>query len=399
MKRKVRLIGLVGFFLLIIQILPSIRMGAFNYQSDYWPTEEWGNKSPEELGLNSAYLDEMDHYIADHYQALDSIILTIDGYIVKEEYFRGWNQDLDHSLYSVTKSVTSAIVGIAIDQGYFSLNDSVIDFFPNKTFSNLDSRKMNMTVKHLLLMKSGLEWDEWNVSYSVSTNLYRQLMVSEDWVQFILDVKMASEPGEEFVYHSGSSYLLLAIVQEKINTSVIDFAERFLFDPIGIDLSNWLTSPDDIPMGGSHLSLTPRDMARFGYLYLNNGTWDGSQIISKAWVLSSIYDYYALDWADTCYGFQWWIDPERIGFFSFSANGYLGQRIMVIPALDTVIVFTGGGSNLDYVTLVKEYIIPAITKTDVTSTKTASLHVNLILMSLFFGCLIKRKKFTKSKRL
>ena len=90
-------------------------------------------------------------------------------------------------------------------------------------------------------------------------------------------------------------------------------------------------SPDDIPMGGSHLSLTPRDMARFGYLYLNNGTWDGSQIISKEWVLTSIYDYYALDWENAYYGFQWWIDPERLGSFSFSANGYLGQRIMVIP--------------------------------------------------------------------
>ena len=396
MRKEVRLILSIGFLILIIQILPSIRMGALSDQNDYWPTEKWENKSPEELGLNSAKLDEMNLYIAQNFNALNSIILTIDGYIVKEQYFHGWNLDLDHPLYSVTKSITSAIVGIAIEQEYFSLNDSVIDFFPDKTFLNLDSRKMNITVQHLLQMRSGLAWNEWNVSYSVPTNLYRQLMASEDWVQFMMDMKMATDPGQKFVYHSGCSYLLLAIVQKTINTTVIEFAERFLFDPIGIDLSIWSMSPDDIPMGGSHLNLSPRDMARFGYLYLNNGTWDEKQIISKEWVLTSIYDYYELD-LDAYYGYQWWIEPEKFGYFSFYASGYLGQKIFVIPDLKAVIVFTGESSNLDYVTLVKEYIIPAIVGTEGTSTKTTVFSVNIILMSLIFGCLIKRRKSLQTK--
>ncbi len=363
--------------------------------SVYWPTIEWRTKTPEEMNISSNILEDMDSFIADQYYGLDSFLLIKDGYIVKENYFLGYNKDFDHICYSVSKSVTSAIVGIAIDKGYLSLNDYVIDFFPNKLFTNMDSRKSNMTVKHLLQMRSGLEWDEWNSSYSDSSNLYRQLMVSSDWVKFVLDMKMVSDPGSKFVYHSGLSYLLLAIVQQRINVTVLDFANKFLFKPIGISLNTWTTCPNNIPIGGSGLFLTPQDMARFGFLYLNNGTWNGSQIISSQWVQESIYQYHQLDWEDAFYGYQWWIEPERYGYFGYSARGYLGQYILVIPDLNLIIVCTGESSNLDYPLLITNFVLPALKNNIGTFSSAIIFPLDFLIIVLGF-IYLRKKKYAKT---
>jgi CubicO group peptidase (beta-lactamase class C family) len=152
-------------------------------------------KTPDEVQMNSEVLDHFREYANEELYGLNSLLIVRSGYLIFEEYFKGWNAEYPHQLYSTTKSVTSALVGIAIDQGLFNVNDSVLGFFPDYSFANLDSRKQNMTVEHLLNMKSGLDWDEWSYDYFNSNNHYNQMLNSLDWVQYILDRPMATNPG------------------------------------------------------------------------------------------------------------------------------------------------------------------------------------------------------------
>ncbi|MFX1547569.1 MAG: serine hydrolase domain-containing protein [Promethearchaeota archaeon] len=311
--------------------------------------------------MNSTLLKELISFIEKEFQGMHSILIVRNGYIVKEKYFSDkYSQDTVHQLYSCTKSVTSACVGIAVDKGFFDLNDSVLDFFPEKEFANVDKRKRQMTIEDLLQMQSGLDWDEWSISYESSTNIYRQMLRSDDWVKFVLDTPMKSVPGTEFAYNTGVSHLLSAIIQRVTHMTTYAFAEKNLFEPLNITVGYWYTSPDDVVNGGCDLFLTPRDMAKFGWCYLNKGFWDNEQIISKKWVEQSTRHYINLDFSTRYYyGFQWWITPELSNYFTFTARGYRGQWILCIPDLDIVMVCTADSDDPYYDQFVSNYIIPS----------------------------------------
>ncbi|MFX1252411.1 MAG: serine hydrolase domain-containing protein [Promethearchaeota archaeon] len=324
---------------------------------DYWPTEEWQSTIPEEQNMDSSKLDEMIDYFVEQHYAVDSVLVARNGYIVQEEYI-GISEDRTHPIYSCTKSVISALIGIAIQKGYLQdINQKMEDFFPERNISNLDSWKQAITIEHLLSMTAGLSWNE-GISYYSSQNSYTQLTRSNDWVQFVLDRPMTSEPGTIWNYNSGGSHLLSVILDLTTGINTLAFAREHLFNALGISEVEWSTDPQGFYFGGSQMRLKTRDLAKFGYLYLNNGTWDGEQIVPKEWVISSTKKYIGLN-EYVEYGYQWWIYPQLDAYL---AVGWGGQRIFVIPKYDLVVVFTGtmGENVVSYYQMIADYVIPAI---------------------------------------
>jgi len=279
---------------------------------------------------------------------VDSALVIRHGYIVFENYFtRG--QDDPHELFSCTKSFVSALVGIAIAKGAIKgVDQPVLDFFPGVTAHD-DARKQAMTLDNLLTMTSGLDWTEGDPAYY-------KLVSSLDWVKFMLDKPMVEEPGQRFNYCSGCSFVLSAIVQKTTGMYTLDFAQANLFGPLGIVDPSWEKGSGGIVNGGWGLSLTSRDMAKLGYLYLNGGVWDGRQVVPAEWVKTSVQKHITTgDRLD--YGYQWWVYPA---LDAYTARGRGGQLIFVVPRLDMVIVFTASmdndGALLD---IIEKYIVPA----------------------------------------
>lgn len=331
--------------------------------TSYWPTDEWLKSIPEEQGMDSTQLNELLDYIADHYsRTIDSLIIARHGYIVFEEYPSGLSPDTLHVLHSVTKSFTSALIGIAIQKGFINnVNQKVVNFFPNRSIANLTTYKQDMTIEHLLTMTAGYEWNEWEYPYTDSRNGLIRAISSGDFVQHMLDLPMAYAPGSVWTYCTGASHLLSAIIEEVTNQTALAFAQENLFDPLGITDVYWQFDSQGIYYGGSALHLKPRDMAKFGLLYLNNGTCDGQQIIPIDWVLNStstIYHQFSDEYNG--YGYQWWTWPSLGGVYY--AAGLYQQKIIVVPEHDLVVVFTADireGSDPEPAILY-HFIIPAM---------------------------------------
>jgi CubicO group peptidase (beta-lactamase class C family) len=328
---------------------------------DYWPTDEWLNTTPEEQGLNSNQLDRINSTIAEDDIEVDSVIVIRKGYIVYEKYYGYWSQYMAHTIQSCTKSFMSALIGIAIDMGYIdNVSQKVIEFFPNYTIDNWDPRKENITLEHLLTMSSGMEFHEVDIPYEDPANDLFAMYRSDNMWQYVLDRPMENNPGKQWSYNSGGIELLGGIIEQTTGYSVVDFAEEFLFNPIGIDYYIWWTVPASGQYGcGGGLYLMPRDMARFGYLFLNKGNWNGTQVVSQEWVNVSTRMYYDTGgWYH--YGYTWWGVP---GYTFFEATGHYEQKIYILPEEDIVVVFTGDIADEDWHPsdyFVMEYVIPAV---------------------------------------
>jgi CubicO group peptidase (beta-lactamase class C family) len=360
---------------LLVQILldPSSCAGAPDSFGSVWPTDQWTTTSPEDQGMNSTVLKAMDDYVAEREYALHGLVVARHGVIVHESYpdFR-YNGETRHRLYSVTKSVGSILVGIAIDHGYIlSIHERVIDYFPDYTIANLDPWKESMTLEHLLTMTCGVEWWEWGYPLEDPRNSYYNYSLSEDHIQYFLDLPMQYEPGTVWVYNSPSVTILSHILYRATGMTPLQFAEEYLFSKLGIQAVYWLTDTFGIECMSGALYLTPREMAKIGQLMLMNGTWNGEQIVSEEWVSNStttqvLQPYHPLSLG---YGYLWWISP---GYYS--AQGRFGQRIFVLPEQDIVVSFTCHlGEYLiqpwDY--FIEEFIIPSLLGNATSTTQTA----------------------------
>jgi CubicO group peptidase (beta-lactamase class C family) len=322
-------------------------------RSDYWPTDGWRTSTPEQHGADAEQLERMFSVIDERQLNVHSVLVIRDGYIIAERYYAPFDQDTRHQLFSVTKSFISALIGIAIADGFIDgLDSQVVGFFPGREFANLDDRKAAMTLEHLLTMTSGLDWAE-----GVPT--YQEMARTRDWVHYVLDKPMVAEPGTQFNYCSGCSHIMSAIIQETTGIGTQAFAESLLFGPLGIWDVDWETDGSGIPNGGWGLNLTPRDMAKLGLLYLNDGFWDGQQVVPPAWVQASVSD--GVDTGDGWrYGYQWWLDPSN---GRFAAIGLASQLIYVIPELNMVVVFTAAlGDNSVLFDLVDDYLVSGTEK-------------------------------------
>lgn len=317
----------------------------------YWPTETWRTSSPEEQGMDSHKLAQMLAAVQQQHLNLHSLLVIRNGYLVSETYFGSYQPDTRHELYSCTKSFVSTLIGIALDKGFIDGTDHrLVDFFPQRTFANLTGQKEDMLLEDVLTMRSGLDWQEGDPAYMA---LYQ----SPDWVGFMLDKPMAAPPGSRFNYCSGCTHLLSAILQQTTGMNPRDFAEQTLFKPLGIVNVKWDTDAAGIPIGGWGLQLTPRDMAKLGYLYLQHGQWAGWQIVSASWVENATQKHTATD-GNLGYGYQWWTYPSLA---AYTALGRFGQTIFVIPGSDLVIVTTAEMDNHDEIfQLIEQYIVPAV---------------------------------------
>ncbi len=317
----------------------------------YWPTQGWRSSAPEEQGMDGQKLSAMLDEIQQMKFSLDSLLVIRHGYIVSENYFSFYQAETTHELYSCTKSFVSTLVGIAMDQGLIDrLDHPALDLLPAAEYKNLDPAKNRMTLENLLTMTSGLDWDEGDTTY-------RDMYNYSDWVRYVLDLPIKNEPGSSFLYCSGCSHVLSAIVQNKSGQNTEEFAKQYLFAPLGITHYRWNTSGNGIPIGGWGLQLAPRDMAKLGYLFLHNGNWDGQQVVSPVWVAEATRAHIIAE-ADRDYGYQWWIIPE---LKAYTALGRFGQTILVVPSADLVVVTTAEDVNHDDIfRMVKNYILPSI---------------------------------------
>lgn len=316
-----------------------------------WPTQGWSTAAPEEKGVDGQVLAGVvaDAQKADPY--LHSLLVIRGGAIISETYTGEFTADSRHELYSVTKSFTSTLVGIAVGRGYLpDIQSTALSWFPNMRVENLDKRKQAITVEHLLTMTTGMDWRE-------GDPIYRAMYQSEAWVPFVLGTAMRADPGSEFNYCSGCSHVLSALVAQSTGMKTQDFADKVLFAPLGIRNYNWETDNRGVPIGGWGLQITPRDMAKLGYLFLHNGEWEGQQVVPAEWVQAATQAHVDAG-GGWDYGYQWWIDEEHGGY---AAQGRYGQLIYVVPDKDLVVVATSAGDGNDaLLQIIREQLLPAL---------------------------------------
>ncbi len=305
-----------------------------------WPTSGWQSTYPEKQGMDSGSLADMLEFIKEQDSPIHSVLVVRNGYLVTEAYFQPFQEEFFHGLASCSKSILSALVGIAIDEGYIENEEQkVLDFFPEYNPADVDPWKESITLRHLLMMSAA--WDARdNFAYGWE-GLYK-MMASSDWAEYVLDLPMADPPGEFFEYKNCDSYLLAAILDKATQKNGLDFANEKLFSPLGIPASQvkWPINSQGVILVLQGITLRPIDMAKFGFLYLHKGLWDGKQIISKEWVDAStkkqILTPGSMVTLTPEYGFQWWVTQK--GYFV--ALGFAGQYIIVNPSENLVVVFT-----------------------------------------------------------
>ncbi len=348
-KGKFIRVWMSAFFSLALLAIPAAAtIGADSAQKTsaadgYWPGTEWRTSSPEEQGMDSSYIRGMIEYIQEQKKDIHSLLIVRNGYLVTEAYFYPYQKGVKHAINSCTKSVTSALVGIAINEGYIkSINDKVLSFFLDLKIANLDKRKKALTLEHLLKMTAGFDWVEEGY-YGSEDDSTIQMINSKDPVQFILDHKMIQEPGESFYYCTGASHLLSATLQKTTGKSILEYGQEKLLGPMGITDIYWTSDRKGITYGGLGLYLTPRDMAKFGYLFLKKGKWGANQIVPEKWVQESTRKHIGFPYDQgSGYGYQWWTTS------GYSARGLGGQYIIVFPESNLVVVFTSGLRGMDY---------------------------------------------------
>ena len=334
------------------------------------PAEDWPRSTAEARGLDPAKLARLVQEIdnGERFPDLHGLLIVRHGYLVVEEYFDGWSAGRLHTQQSVSKSFTSALVGIAIEQGAMrGVEEKVLDFFPDVDgIANLDDRKRRLTVEDLLTMRSGTDYHE-RGSDSPHSRLNR---LARGWDRFYLDRPMVSDPGSRFQYDSGGVILLSSLLQRRTGLHADRFAERHLFAPLEITGSSWFRNRDGHPHTGGGLSLRPRDMAKLGLLYLRKGRWGDRQVVPASWVERSTRRHVDLDREphNTGYGYLWWIyEPDPGGSSGeevYAAAGFQGQYIFVVPEHDLVVVVTGGtrtfADELRPVGFLYSHILPAL---------------------------------------
>jgi CubicO group peptidase (beta-lactamase class C family) len=302
------------------------------------PTDGWPTAAPEEQGIDSAKLADALLAMQQQVPNLHGFLLIRDGKIVVDASFYPYDGTTPHDLASVTKSVMTTLIGIAIDQGKLSLDDPVLSFFPDRTIANLDDRKEQMTVADLASMTSGLD-----CVWQPDEPTLREMEASDDMVQFTLDLPMVAEPGTTWEYCSPGMHLLSAILTEATGTTALDFAYDTLFGPLGMREVIWPADQNGYNHGWGDLMLYPREAAKLGQLWLNGGTWNGRQIVSPDWVEAAVTAKATTTEDGQDYGYGWWITREGAVGQEFSARGRGGQYVVVFPAFKALAMITGSG--------------------------------------------------------
>jgi len=354
-----KLISLSIFFLFILnscEFCPTQPLGSiFEWQFDA-PSEQGFDAEQLNIALNEA---ENRSYIY-------SVLVIRNGYIVAERYYRGYSENSDFNIRSVSKSYLSAMTGIAIESGIInSIHDKMLDFFPEYDHSGLDPRKDDITIKHLLTMQAGIDHEH---------NNYSRLYSTSNWIQSTIEEPLLYNPGTTHSYNTFLTHLLSGIITKESGMSTFDFGQKYLCDPLGITIQDWQQSPQGIYFGGNSMFFTTRDMAVLGYLYLNGGEINGIQIVSRDWVKESLKNRMpqsGWSWGDLHdggYGYLWWLGKIK-GYKVFLAIGHGGQFVVNFPELNMIVATnsnayvgwdTADTNERSALALIANYIVPAV---------------------------------------
>jgi len=360
------------------------RLPAYRYTVPQRTNDGWETASLRTENLDLKLFGELfDRINRNGYKNVHSVLLVKNGKLVVEEYFPGrdsngkyrkFQRDMWHEMHSVTKSVNSILIGIAIDKHLIGgVDEKVSALFPEYADVFADHKRDTLQLKHLLTMSSGLSWDEWTHPYGDPRNDLAAMDHSKDVVRYVLERPVLAKPGVKFAYSGGTSIALGEIVHHSSGLRTDEFAERNLFVPLGISHYSWWKYTNGTVDAGGGLVLRPRDMAKIGYLFLNGGRWLGKRIVSEEWVKESTRNYVdprqfpAWIQADG-YGYQWWLRSFKAGgrvVESYHAAGRGGQFIFVFPDLQMVAVFTGWNDNalgVQPFDMLRRYILPAATR-------------------------------------
>ncbi len=338
---------------IVTLIIIALFIGGFCYGQDSYIYSQpkdlgdgWKTNDLKSQNVDTTLIYKMFSQLKERDNKIHSVLLAKRDQIIIEEYFKGHNADQKHDLRSVTKSIRSILMGIAIDKGFVdNVDDPIFKYLKNlRPKKNIDERKDKITIRHLLTMSSGLDCNDWDKkSQGQEDKVYKK----KDWLQYTLDLPMVNEPGIVSNYCSMGTVLIAEIICQASGMTIDKFADQYLFNPLGINNVSWgHTSNKEIIPSGKRLYMTPRDMAKIGQLILNKGEWNGKQIVSEKWIEDSTMPKTKITGID--YGYLWWNIPfkakEKV-FISKAATGNGGQYIMVLPELDMVAVFTGGAYN------------------------------------------------------
>jgi CubicO group peptidase (beta-lactamase class C family) len=309
------------------------------------PGDDWKVSTPAEQGLDPMLVAEL-YYNADKLETLYSLLVIKNGCLVAEDYFNEGSVDQKDRLQSVTKSYTSALVGIALEQGYLSsVDQKMLDFFPEVADQITDPRKEQITIRDLLQMRGGYPWEETDPA------LWDGLL-SGYYVPLIEGFPLTADPVSEFQYSNLTSNWLGIIVDRATGTNLKAYAEENLFSPLDVEAGDWGTDAEGHNNGCGDLHLTAHDAAKFGLLYLNDGEYEGEQVIPADWVKESLQRYsedinltggfpanWGLSISDIGYGYQWWSARSGDHYFDYAA-GHGGQLIVLLDELDMIVVTT-----------------------------------------------------------
>jgi CubicO group peptidase (beta-lactamase class C family) len=303
----------------------------------YFPGRDWRQSTPEAQGLDSTVLAQMVESVSQKKLNVHSVTVLRHGYIVMDAYFCPYRQDALHDVASVTKSITSAPVGIAVDKGLFSTDKRLLSYFSEEVPKDPEPSKKQITVDNLLTMRPGMD-----CGFKPGEQELEAMRRTDDWVRYALALPMIDPPGTKFGYCSPGFHLLSSILTAATHEPEADFGRKYLFEPIGIKQVVWPPDPQGRTHGWGDSHFFAHDLARLGYLYLHKGNWNGKQIISSDWVARSTAVHANTGRPGVDYGYGWWLYPDQ-NPREFSANGRGGQKITVWPDKDMIVVITGAG--------------------------------------------------------
>lgn len=318
------------------------------------PVEDgWQKTTARNVNMNEGILQNLvERFHEGYFGHFDGLVIIKDNMLVIDEYENGYNSDRIHTVQSDTKSITSLLIGIAIDQGDIQDEDvKVLDYFQESAIENMDDRKKAITVKDLLTMRGGFDWDEFSSEINAD-NPVMKMNNSPNWVKCAMNAPMKYKPGTRFQYNSGGVMILDDILKKETGMHSDQYAEKQLFSRLGIH--NYFWSKQYLFFGTAHtgggLYLRPRDLAKIGQLILNKGQWNGEQIISREWIAKSLEKQVGsvnLGIVNTAYGYLWWLFPDKnalhVDIYTCIGNG--GQYMFVIPQYNLVAVTTGNEFN------------------------------------------------------
>jgi CubicO group peptidase (beta-lactamase class C family) len=354
-------------FILLVLVLfltacrPSQSVSVAVPEPASWPTANWLESTPEAQGMDSTLLAQMIQDLSSNESNIYSVLVVRNGALITEAYFHPYTRDTNVHVQSITKSVIGMLVGKALSMGAIeSVDENLMDFFPNRSFHNPSEEKNALQLSHLLSMSSGLDCQEF-------TGAGPTMEQSANWVQFMLDLPVVETPGEKFGYCNGNAHLLSAILEQTTGLTARELANQELFKPLGIspvEEVDWAADPLGHTIGGYGLHLRPLDLAKLALLFLQNGKWEGQQLLPASFAAAATTQQVAKE-DGSGYGYLWTVYPDRE---QYAALGLGGQQIHVFPSKNLIVVVTAGLESFaeapEIAEMLSEYILPAVKSGD-----------------------------------